>query len=101
MNNTNEGSPAQGETPRTDAVLKKVAGCAFQTTEMRDHARQLEREIAQLTSERDEALQEAQEQARLLGMGGSREAAPVVKEVRRRYARAVLAAMGLNGRASK
>lgn len=46
-----DDKPTQSDTPETDAVLKKVAGCAFQTPDMRDHARKLERERDRLRAE--------------------------------------------------
>ena len=58
-----------------DELSEKYRTACVLVSEQNSELTTLRQSVAQLTSERDEALQEAQEQARLLGMGGSREAA--------------------------
>ena len=67
----------QSDTPRTDAAAQFVSHFGWQVHA--DFARDLERELATATRERDEAQAEGVEQARLLGISGSREAALMAK----------------------
>jgi len=65
----------QSDTPRADAFFAEYPS-GFG---VRPFTRDLERELAAATRERDEAIREIGEQARLLGMSGSREAALLAK----------------------
>ena len=76
----------QSDTPRVDAVLRSFRfiahtdrAAAMWLDTVINIARDLERELATATRERDEAQAEGVEQARLLGISGSREAALMAK----------------------